>query len=143
MLNKAEALSRLKAKLIAIAQDQALADFNEIKGALTMPHLISTIVFTCTTAAPGDQVEATFGQQIRNYVFAPYKMVKDTRTGYETAQVTTLQISITAVYHLVVMHHTRRKTLWTVTWMGSLQPICVPLWTTARQPATAKCCSQT
>ena len=37
---------------------------------------------------PGDQVEATFGQQIRNYVFAPYKMVKDTRTGYETAQVT-------------------------------------------------------
>jgi peptide chain release factor 2 len=66
MLNKAEALKRLKEKLIAIAQDQALADFNQIKG---------------------DLVEATFGQQIRNYVFAPYKMVKDTRTGHETAQV--------------------------------------------------------
>jgi len=66
VLNRSLALSRLKAKLIAIAQDQALADFNEIKG---------------------DMVEATFGQQIRNYVFAPYKMVKDTRTGFETAQV--------------------------------------------------------
>ena len=50
MLNKAEALKRLKEKLIAIAQEQALADFNQIKG---------------------DLVEATFGQQIRNYVFAP------------------------------------------------------------------------
>lgn len=66
LLNRAEALKRLKEKLIAIAQEQALADFNEIKG---------------------DMVEATFGQQIRNYVFAPYKMVKDTRSGYETAQV--------------------------------------------------------
>lgn len=66
ILNRAEALTRLKAKLLAIQQDQALADFNEIKG---------------------DSVEATFGQQIRNYVFAPYKMVKDTRTAYETSQV--------------------------------------------------------
>jgi len=65
MLNKAEAIQRLKEKLLAIAQDAALADFNEIKG---------------------DLVQATFGQQIRNYVFAPYKMVKDTRTGYETSQ---------------------------------------------------------
>ena len=45
--------------------DNALADFNEIRG---------------------DVVEATFGQQIRNYVFAPYKMVKDTRTAHETVQ---------------------------------------------------------
>ena len=66
LLNRAEALKRLKEKLTAIAQDQALEDFNAIKG---------------------DLVEATFGQQIRNYVFAPYKMVKDTRTGHETSQV--------------------------------------------------------
>ena len=66
MLNRAEALKRLKEKLSAIAQDQALEDFNAIKG---------------------DVVEATFGQQIRNYVFAPYKMVKDARTAFETAQV--------------------------------------------------------
>ena len=66
MLNRAEALKRLKEKLAAIAQEYALADFNEIKG---------------------DVVDATFGQQIRNYVFAPYKMVKDTRTNFETVQI--------------------------------------------------------
>ena len=66
MLNKAQAMLILKEKLIAIAQDQALADFNDIKG---------------------EQVFATFGQQIRNYVFAPYKLVKDTRTNFETSQV--------------------------------------------------------
>lgn len=26
-----------------------------------------------------------FGSQIRNYVLEPYKLVKDIRTGYETA----------------------------------------------------------
>jgi peptide chain release factor 2 len=66
MLNRAEALKRLKEKLSVIAQEQALEDFNAIKG---------------------DLVEASFGMQIRNYVFAPYKMVKDTRTGFETSQV--------------------------------------------------------
>ena len=48
----------------------------------------STVSMHINLLNSGDQVEATFGQQIRNYVFAPYKMVKDTRTGYETAQVT-------------------------------------------------------
>lgn len=52
--------------MIAIQQDQALKDLQQIKG---------------------DQVEATFGQQIRNYIFAPYKLVKDVRTGQETSQV--------------------------------------------------------
>jgi peptide chain release factor 2 len=66
LANKADALARLKAKLIALAVDNAMADLKELKG---------------------DLVEATFGQQIRNYVFAPYKMVKDTRTSFETAQV--------------------------------------------------------
>lgn len=32
-------------------------------------------------------MEATWGQQIRNYVFAPYKLVKDTRTGEESSAV--------------------------------------------------------
>lgn len=66
ILNKSEALKRLKEKLLVIAQEQALQDLNQIRG---------------------DAVEATFGQQIRNYVFAPYKLVKDTRTGHETSAV--------------------------------------------------------
>jgi peptide chain release factor 2 len=66
LVNKAEALKMVKEKLIVIAQEQKLADLKEIRG---------------------DLVEATFGQQIRNYVFAPYKLVKDTRTGFETNQV--------------------------------------------------------
>ena len=39
MLNRAEALKRLKEKLAAIAQENALSDFNEIKATLLKPLL--------------------------------------------------------------------------------------------------------
>eukprot|EP00741_Cyanophora_paradoxa_P017217 tig00020961_g16629.t1 len=64
--NKAKALALLKAKLMVIAREQRARDVAAIRG---------------------DLVEATWGQQIRNYVFHPYKLVKDLRTGAETAAV--------------------------------------------------------
>ena len=38
-------------------------------------------------ALRGDQSEISWGSQIRSYVFMPYQLVKDTRTGYETGQI--------------------------------------------------------
>ena len=35
----------------------------------------------------GEKKEIAWGSQIRNYVFQPYTLVKDTRTGYETSNV--------------------------------------------------------
>ena len=64
--NRAKALARLKSKLAAVAEEQRAADVREIRG---------------------DVVKAEWGQQIRNYVFHPYKMVKDVRTGVETSDV--------------------------------------------------------
>ncbi len=67
MQNKEKALAILTAKLLIIAQEQRAKEIAEIRG---------------------DMVEAAWGNQIRNYVFHPYQMVKDVRTGVETTAIT-------------------------------------------------------
>ena len=64
--NKEKALALLKAKLLVIAQEQRAQAIAEIRG---------------------DMVEAAWGNQIRNYVFHPYQMVKDLRTEVETTAI--------------------------------------------------------
>ena len=65
--NKEKALVILKAKLLIVAQEQRAQEIAEIRG---------------------DMVEAAWGNQIRNYVFHPYQLVKDLRTNVETTAVT-------------------------------------------------------
>lgn len=64
--NKEKALAILKAKLLIVAQEQRAKEIADIRG---------------------DIVEAAWGTQIRNYVFHPYQMVKDVRTGQETTAI--------------------------------------------------------
>lgn len=64
--NKETAMGMLASKLLAIKQ----AEYESKMGLLK-----------------GEAMDVNFGSQIRSYVFHPYKMVKDHRTGYETANV--------------------------------------------------------
>ena len=59
-------MALLKSKLMVIAVEQRAAEIADIRG---------------------DIVEAAWGNQIRNYVFHPYQMVKDLRTEQETTDV--------------------------------------------------------
>ena len=69
MQNKEKAMAILKAKLLIILEEQRAKEIAEIRG---------------------DMVEAAWGNQIRNYVFHPYQMVKDLRTNTETTAVSTV-----------------------------------------------------
>ena len=60
-------MALLTSKLLVIAQEQRTQAIADIRG---------------------DMVEAAWGNQIRNYVFHPYQMVKDLRTNVETTAVT-------------------------------------------------------
>lgn len=59
--NKAKAMEILRGKLVQMQLEQHAATIGELRA--------------------GES--ASWGQQIRNYVLQPYKLVKDTRTGYE------------------------------------------------------------
>lgn len=64
--NKENAMQILASKLLAIRQAEHEKKLADLKG---------------------ENVDINFGSQIRSYVFHPYKMVKDHRTNYETANV--------------------------------------------------------
>ena len=64
--NREVAMKMLVAKLVEIKERENLEKISDIKG---------------------EQKEITWGSQIRSYVFMPYTMVKDHRTGFETGNV--------------------------------------------------------
>lgn len=64
--NREYAMKMLKAKLVEIAEQQQKEKISEIQGV---------------------QTENGWGNQIRSYVFQPYTMVKDLRTGYEIGNI--------------------------------------------------------
>ena len=64
--NEVTAMKMLKAKLYALKLDQAKAEMEKFYG---------------------DKGSVSWGNQIRSYVFQPYRMVKDLRTGVETSNV--------------------------------------------------------
>jgi peptide chain release factor 2 len=64
--NKEYAMEILASKLLAIKQNEYEEKMSTLKG---------------------ENVDINFGSQIRSYVFHPYKMVKDHRTGYEVGNV--------------------------------------------------------
>lgn len=64
--NKETALRMLKSKLIEIKEREHLDKIEDIKG---------------------EQKEIAWGSQIRSYVFMPYTLVKDHRTGFENGNI--------------------------------------------------------
>ena len=64
--NKEYAMQILVSKLLAIKEEEYEKKLAQLKG---------------------ENADINFGSQIRSYVFHPYKMVKDHRTGYETSNV--------------------------------------------------------
>lgn len=64
--NRVNAMKMLKAKLYEIEMDK--------KRSLAEKHY-------------GDMGDIAWGHQIRSYVFMPYQMVKDLRTGHQTSQI--------------------------------------------------------
>ncbi len=64
--NRETAMKMLEAKLFALAQAAHMEKIEDLKGV---------------------QMDIAWGSQIRSYVFCPYTLVKDHRTGYEEVNV--------------------------------------------------------
>ena len=64
--NRDQAMKMLKSKLLEIKEREHLEKIEDIKGV---------------------QKEIAWGSQIRSYVFMPYTLAKDHRTGFETGNI--------------------------------------------------------
>ena len=64
--NKDNCMKMLRARLLELKERQHAEKISDIKGV---------------------QMKIEWGSQIRSYVFMPYQLVKDTRTGYETSAI--------------------------------------------------------
>ncbi|MBO7368675.1 MAG: peptide chain release factor 2, partial [Clostridia bacterium] len=64
--NREQAMKMLMSKLVELRESERMKEAQEIKG---------------------DIKKIEFGSQIRSYVFCPYTLVKDHRTGYETGNI--------------------------------------------------------
>ena len=64
--NRDKCMEMLKSKLVKIKEQEHLDKLSDIKGA---------------------QAQIAWGSQIRSYVFMPYTLAKDTRTGYESGNI--------------------------------------------------------
>ena len=64
--NRDNCMKMLRAKLMELKAQQHAEKISDIKGV---------------------QMKIEWGSQIRSYVFMPYQMVKDTRTGFETGNI--------------------------------------------------------
>ena len=65
-VNKENCLRMLRSKLVEIKEREHLEKISDIKGV---------------------QQKIEWGSQIRSYVFMPYTLAKDTRTGFENANI--------------------------------------------------------
>ena len=64
--NKDNCMKMLRAKLVELQMQEKAEKISDLKGV---------------------QLKIEWGSQIRSYVFMPYQMVKDTRTGFETSNI--------------------------------------------------------
>ena len=64
--NRDKCMQMLKSKLVKIKEQEHLDKLNDIKGS---------------------QAQIAWGSQIRSYVFMPYTLAKDTRTGFESGNI--------------------------------------------------------